>query len=69
MHPGKAILPLKLLRFTEFAASRLRKSLAADLAQALCAKDQRGKEEVATSLAGDHSCMTNITQTLSLIHI
>jgi hypothetical protein len=33
VHPGQAILPLKLRRFTEFAASRLRKSLAADLAK------------------------------------
>ncbi len=33
MHAGQTILPLKLRRFTEFAASRLRKSLAADLAK------------------------------------
>ncbi|MER9758228.1 LysR family transcriptional regulator [Mesorhizobium sp. M0166] len=33
VHAGHAILPLKLRRFTEFAASRLRKSLAADLAK------------------------------------
>jgi DNA-binding transcriptional LysR family regulator len=33
VHAGQAILPLKLRRFTEFAASRLRKSLAADLAK------------------------------------
>jgi hypothetical protein len=32
-HPEQAILPLKLRGFTEFAASRLRKSLAADLAK------------------------------------
>jgi DNA-binding transcriptional LysR family regulator len=31
VHAGQKILPLKLRRFTEFAASRLRKSLAADL--------------------------------------
>ena len=31
--------------------------------QALCAKDRRRKEEVATSFAGDHSCMVKITQT------
>ena len=30
VHLGQAILPLKLRRFTEFATSRLRKSLAAD---------------------------------------
>jgi DNA-binding transcriptional LysR family regulator len=33
VHAGQTILPLKLRRFTEFAASRLRKSLAADLAK------------------------------------
>jgi DNA-binding transcriptional LysR family regulator len=33
VHAGHAILPLKLRRFTEFAASRLRKSLAADPAK------------------------------------
>ncbi|EFI53252.1 MULTISPECIES: LysR family transcriptional regulator [Afipia] len=33
VHTGQAILPLKLRRFMEFAASRLRKSLAADLAK------------------------------------
>jgi DNA-binding transcriptional LysR family regulator len=33
VHAGQAILPVKLRRFTEFAASRLRKSLAADLAK------------------------------------
>jgi DNA-binding transcriptional LysR family regulator len=33
VHAGQKILPLKLRRFTEFAASRLRKSLAADLAK------------------------------------
>ena len=49
-------------------ASRVRRVSAAQVAggrsgQALCAKNQRRKEEVATSLAGDHSCMTEITQT------
>ncbi|MBZ9985296.1 MULTISPECIES: LysR family transcriptional regulator [unclassified Mesorhizobium] len=42
VHTGQAILPLKLRRFMEFAASRLRKSLAADLAKLsapkICAK-------------------------------
>ena len=33
VHPEQAILPLKLRRFTEFAASRLRKSRAADVAK------------------------------------
>ena len=33
VQPGSAILPLKLWRFTEFAESRPRKSLAADLAK------------------------------------
>ncbi|HEY4209849.1 MAG TPA: LysR family transcriptional regulator [Steroidobacteraceae bacterium] len=33
VHAGQAMLPLKLRRFMEFAASRLRKSLAADLAK------------------------------------
>ena len=33
VHAGQAILPVKLRRFMEFAASRLRKSLAADLAK------------------------------------
>ena len=33
VHAGQAILPLKLRCFTEFAASRLRKSLSADLHQ------------------------------------
>jgi DNA-binding transcriptional LysR family regulator len=33
VHAGQAILPFKLRGFTEFAASRLRKSLAADLAK------------------------------------
>jgi hypothetical protein len=38
VHPGQAILPLKLRRFTEFATSRLRKSLAADLAKLSASK-------------------------------
>jgi DNA-binding transcriptional LysR family regulator len=33
VHAGQTILPLKLRRFTEFAGSRLRKSLGADLAK------------------------------------
>jgi DNA-binding transcriptional LysR family regulator len=33
VHAGQTILPLKLRRFIEFAASRLRRSLAADLAK------------------------------------
>jgi hypothetical protein len=33
VHAGRAIPSLKLRRFTEFAASRLRKSLTADLAK------------------------------------
>jgi DNA-binding transcriptional LysR family regulator len=33
VHTGQAILPLKLRRFMDFAVSRLRKSLAADLAK------------------------------------
>ena len=51
VHPGHAILRLKPRRFPEVAASRLRKSLAADLAR-LSMPRQRRKEEVATSLAG-----------------
>jgi DNA-binding transcriptional LysR family regulator len=33
VHTGQMLLPLKLRRFTEFATSRLRKSLSADLAK------------------------------------
>jgi DNA-binding transcriptional LysR family regulator len=33
VHAGQALLPLKMRRFMEFAASRLRKSLVTDLAK------------------------------------
>jgi hypothetical protein len=42
---GQAIPPLKLRRFTEFAASRLRKSLAADLAKLSAPKTSTGKKK------------------------
>ena len=45
VHPGQAILPLKLRRFTEFAASRLRKSLAADLAKLSAPKTSAEKKK------------------------
>jgi DNA-binding transcriptional LysR family regulator len=43
VHAGQKILPLKLRRFTEFAASRLRKSLAADLAKLSAPKTSADK--------------------------
>jgi DNA-binding transcriptional LysR family regulator len=45
VHAGQAILPLKLRRFTEFAASRLRKSLAADLAKLTAPKTSAEKKK------------------------
>jgi DNA-binding transcriptional LysR family regulator len=45
VHAGQAILPLKLRRFTEFAASRLRKSLAADLAKLSVSKVAGGRKK------------------------
>ncbi|MCA6108337.1 LysR family transcriptional regulator [Bradyrhizobium cenepequi] len=45
MHAGQAIPPLKLRRFTEFAASRLRKSLAADLAKLSAPKTSAEKKK------------------------
>ena len=45
VHPGQAILPLKLRRFTEFAASRLRKSLPADLAKLSAPKTSAEKKK------------------------
>jgi hypothetical protein len=45
VHPEQAILPLKLRRFTEFAASRLRKSLAADLAKLSAPKTSAEKKK------------------------
>ena len=44
VHAGQAMLPLKLRRFMEFAAPRLRKSLAADSAK-LSAPTSRAKKE------------------------
>ena len=44
MHRGPAILPLAL-RFTEFTASRLRKSLAADLAKLSAPKTNTEKKK------------------------
>ncbi|MDQ8727605.1 LysR family transcriptional regulator [Bradyrhizobium sp. LHD-71] len=43
VHAGQALLPLKLRRFMEFAASRLRKSLAADLRKLSMPKTGAGK--------------------------
>jgi DNA-binding transcriptional LysR family regulator len=45
VHPEQAIVPLKLRRFTEFAASRLRKSLAADLAKLSAPKTSAEKKK------------------------
>jgi hypothetical protein len=45
VHPGHAILPLKPRRFTEFAASRLRKSLAAHLAKLSAPKTSAEKKK------------------------
>jgi DNA-binding transcriptional LysR family regulator len=45
VHAGQAILPLKLCRFTEFAASRLRKSLATDLAKLSAPRSTAGKSK------------------------
>ena len=45
VHAGQTILPLKLRRFTEFAASRLRKSLAADLAKLSAPKTRVEKKK------------------------
>ena len=45
VHAGQAILPLKLRRFMEFAASRLRKSLAADLAKLSAPKTSAEKKK------------------------
>ncbi|MBZ9856357.1 LysR family transcriptional regulator [Mesorhizobium sp. CA13] len=45
VHPGQANLPLKLRCFTEFAASRLRKSLAADLAKLSAPKTSPEKKK------------------------
>lgn len=45
VHAGQAILPLKLRRFTEFAASRLRRSLAADLAKLTAPKTSAEKKK------------------------
>ena len=45
MHAGQTILPLKLRRFMEFAASRLRKSLAADLAKLSATKISAEKKK------------------------
>jgi hypothetical protein len=45
VYPEQAILPLKLRRFTEFAASRLRKSLAADLAKLSTPKTSAEKKK------------------------
>lgn len=45
VHAGQAMLPLKLRRFMEFAAPRLRKSLAADLAKVSAPKSgAKGKK-------------------------
>jgi hypothetical protein len=45
VHPEQAILPLKLRRFTEFAASRLRKSPAADVAKLSAPKTSAEKKK------------------------
>jgi hypothetical protein len=45
VHPGQAILPLKLRRFMEFAASRMRKSLPADLAKLSAPKTSAEKKK------------------------
>ena len=45
MHLGHAILRLKPRRFTKFAASRLRKSLAADLAKLSAPKTSAEKKK------------------------
>jgi hypothetical protein len=45
VHVGPAILPVKLRLFTKFAASRLRKSLAADLAKLSAPKTSAGKKK------------------------
>jgi hypothetical protein len=45
VHPGQAILPLKLRRFAEFAASRPSKSLAADLAKLSAPKTSAEKKK------------------------
>jgi DNA-binding transcriptional LysR family regulator len=43
VHAGQTLLPLKLRRFTEFATSRLRKSLAVDLAKLSAPKTSADK--------------------------
>jgi DNA-binding transcriptional LysR family regulator len=45
VHAGLAILPLKLRRFMEFAAPRLRKSLAADLAKVSAPKSSSKRKK------------------------
>jgi hypothetical protein len=45
VHPGQAILPLTLRRFTEFAASRQSKPLAADLAKLSAPKTSAEKNK------------------------
>jgi DNA-binding transcriptional LysR family regulator len=47
VYAGQTILPLKLRKFTEFAAARLRKSLAADLAKLDTAPRARSRKKVA----------------------